>query len=102
MRHRLSLALAAIVALALSGTALTASTASISIDTVGGHKVVDGRVKEALSGNVAVAGRSGLASQDAPAAKPLVADAGDSPFAPAGEPATLLGAGFGGSAPYSF
>ena len=89
--------------LVISSLAL-AATATLSIDTVGGQAVADGKVRSPLSGPVEVAGRASLEDAGAPAeeAKPLVADAGDSPFVAAGDPATLLGMGFGGAAPYTF
>jgi hypothetical protein len=93
--------LVGLAALALVGTALTATSASVTIDTVGGQKVVSGQVSKQVSGNVSVAGRASLAGS-ATQSKPLVADAGDSAFTPVGEPATLLGSGFGGSEPYRF
>jgi Subtilase family len=93
----------ALAALVLAGTAFTASTGSVTITTIGGQTVKKGTVSNPVSGNVAVAGRAALAGQDAaPAAKPLVADAGDTPYSPVGQPATLLGAGYGGAEPYTF
>ena len=101
--RRAWLAGTALAALVLAGTAFTASTASVRITTIGGQTVKKGTVNNAVSGNVAVAGTAALAGQEtAPAAKPLVADAGDTPFAPVGQPATLLGAGYGGTEPYTF
>jgi hypothetical protein len=81
-----------------------AGTASISIDSVGGRRIANGQVKGTLSGNVVVQGTAVPSSATAtpPAAKPLVADAGDSSFVGSGTPFTLLGAGFGGTAPYTF
>jgi hypothetical protein len=98
----------ALGALVLTGSALTAPGASVTIDTVGGQTVKKGKVTQPLSGSVTVAGRSGLGldsgsgGEAAPASKPLVADAGDSAFAAAGSPATLLGSGYGGAEPYTF
>ncbi|MBD0328729.1 MAG: S8 family serine peptidase [Thermoleophilia bacterium] len=97
----------ALGALVLCGTALTATSASVTIDTVGGQTVSGGKVKNPVSGAVTVAGRAGAigggdTSSTEPAAKPLVADAGDSAFVAAGQPATLLGAGYGGAEPYTF
>lgn len=101
--RRASLAGSALAALVLAGTALTASTGSVKIATIGGQTVKNGTVSQQLSGNVAVTGTAALAGQEAaPAAKPLVADAGDTPFVPVGQPATLLGAGYGGTEPYTF
>ena len=80
-----------------------AGTAAITIDSVGGKRVVNGEVRGTLSGRVLVQGAAVPSSTAAaPAAKPLVADAGDSSFAASGTPITLLGAGFGGAAPYTF
>ena len=101
--RRMLLAGAALAALVLAGTAFPASTGSVKITTIGGQTVKNGTVSRQISGNVAVAGTAALAGQEAaPAAKPLVADAGDTPFAPVGQPATLLGAGYGGAEPYTF
>jgi hypothetical protein len=86
----------------LVGTALTATPASVTIDTVGGQQVVRGQVSKQISGNVTVTGRSSLSSSDGGQAKPLVADAGDSSFTPAGGTSTLLGSGYGGAEPYTF
>lgn len=102
MRSRITLAAISLLALAVAGTAFTASTATVAIGTVGGQKVVNGRVAKPITGTVEVTGTAGLAQTGAPAAKPLVADAGDTPFVAAGEAATLLGSGFGGAAPYTF
>ncbi len=81
-----------------------AATATLSIDSVGGQPVAGGKVKAPLAGTVEVAGRASLEDAGAPTEKtrPLVADAGDSPFVAIGDPATLLGMGFGGSEPYTF
>lgn len=81
----------------------SAGTATITIDAVGGKRVVNGEVKGTLSGKVVVQGAAvPSTTATAPAARPLVADAGDSSFVAAGTPVTLLGAGFGGTAPYTF
>ncbi|HEX9437896.1 MAG TPA: S8 family serine peptidase [Candidatus Limnocylindria bacterium] len=81
-----------------------AGTASISIDAVGGRKIVDGQVTGTLFGKVLVQGTAvpGSAMPAPPQAKPLVADAGDSAFVSSGSTFTLLGMGFGGSTPYTF
>ena len=100
--RRLSLAVLGLAALALTGTALSFTPGSVTIDSVGGQAVSNGQVKQPLSGAVTATGTASLAQADAPAAAPLVADAGDSLFVATGEIATLLGAGFGGTAPYSF
>ena len=101
--RRLLLAGTALAALVLAGTAFPASSGSVKVTTIGGQTVKNGTVSKQLSGNVAVTGTAGLAGQEAaPAPKPLVADAGDTPFAPVGTAATLLGSGFGGTEPYTF
>jgi len=71
---------------------------------VGGKPVVNGQVQGNLSGKVLVQGTAlpGGVDQPPPQVKPLVADAGDSGFALAGDRITLLGAGFGGREPYTF
>jgi hypothetical protein len=93
----------AILTLVFAAVAFTASFGSITIDSVGGQSVVRGEVKTPLSGDVLVNGTAVRALQDAdPAARPLVADAGDTPYSPLGKPATLLGAGYGGAEPYMF
>jgi hypothetical protein len=90
---------------ALFGTALPGAaadpSADVSIESIGGQTVTDGRVRDRVAGEVPVAG---TASTGAPgsSAGPLVADAGDSGIVPAGGSTTLLGAGFGGAAPYEF
>ena len=97
------LAIGALLASLLAAPS-SAATASIGIDGVGGHKIKNGVVSGTLSGNVLVQGTA-VPSSAAPsgtAAKPLVADAGDSAFVEQGAPAPLLGAGFGGVEPYRF
>ncbi|HEX7172220.1 MAG TPA: S8 family serine peptidase [Candidatus Limnocylindria bacterium] len=93
----------AVIALVVSSAAL-AATATLSIDAVGGQQVQNGRVRTPVSGTVEVTGRASLEDATPPSAEsaPLVADAGDSPFVAAGDPATLIGMGFGGSEPYTF
>ena len=101
--RRMLLAGAALAALVLAGTAFPASSGSVKVTTVGGQTVKNGSVSKQVSGNVAVTGTAALAGQEAaPAAKPLVADAGDTPYSPLGQAATLLGAGYGGAEPYTF
>ena len=65
---------------------------------------MNGKIQSTLSGKVLVQGTAlpGGVDQPPPQAKPLVADAGDSGFALAGQRITLLGAGFGGREPYRF
>ena len=81
-----------------------ASEPRLTIDSVRGKQVVNGAIQGTLSGKVLVQGTALPAGvdQSPPQPKPLVADAGDSGFALAGERITLLGAGFGGIEPYSF
>lgn len=97
------LILAIILSFALPAT-LLAATATLSIDSVGGHSVSKGRVKDKLDGAVRVEGRASVPGSGGSqtGSKPLVADAGDSPFVQPGQPATLIGAGFGGQEPYTF
>lgn len=93
---------AAVTLFLLAGPAL-AATPAISVTTVGGQTVSGGTVKNPLSGTVTVNGTSsGSGGGGAPAAKPLVADAGDSSFVKLGQPALLAGAGYGGVEPYTF
>jgi hypothetical protein len=89
---------------AVVATPSVAGTASISIDSVGGRKIANGEVKGTLFGKTLVQGVAipGAAAPSEPVARPLVADAGDSPYVAAGSTATLLGAGFGGAEPYAF
>jgi hypothetical protein len=100
--RRLRYPLVGVAALVLVGTALTATPASVTIDSVGGQQVVRGKVSKPVSGLVSVQGRSVLAQSGGTATAPLVADAGDSGFVASGETATLLGSGYGGSEPYRF
>jgi len=96
--------LAALVAalFLLAGQAL-AATPAVSITSVGGQAVNGGTVKDPLSGTVTVKGTSaGSGGATAPGPKPLVADAGDSPFVASGQKAMLLGAAWGGTRPYTF
>ena len=93
---------AGIAAVVLASTALAAAP-SVTITTVGGQAVSGGAVKDPVSGTVTVAGTSAsVGGSGTPAARPLVADAGDSPFVAGGGKATLIGAAWGGTAPYSF
>ncbi|HUQ78596.1 MAG TPA: S8 family serine peptidase [Patescibacteria group bacterium] len=91
--------------LVLTQTVAGASSA-ISVTSVGGQVVRNGAVKDPLSGAVdvrgsATLGTSGSGGGSAPTT-PLVADAGDSSFVKIGQPAYLVGAGFGGVEPYTF
>ncbi len=98
--------MAAIFALLFTAGVVFAAGAGVTIQSVGGQAVrSDGSVARAVSGQVAVTGTAQSAAGQrapAPARKPLVADAGDSSFVSVGTPAYLVGAGFGGVAPYSF
>jgi hypothetical protein len=82
------------------------ATAAISVTSVGGQAVKSGAVKDPLSGSVNVRGSATLGTSGsgggAVASTPLVADAGDSSFVKIGQPAYLVGAGFGGVEPYTF
>src|SRR5687767_7930740 len=83
---------------------VSAGAPTLTVDSVGGKQVVNGQIQGTLSGKVLVQGTAlpGGVDQSPPQPKPLVADAGDSGFALAGERITLLGSGFGGKEPYSF
>jgi hypothetical protein len=98
LRPLVSAALALIVA----STSVWAASPSITITSVGGQAVSGGGVKDPLSGSVSVAGTTAASGGQAAAPKPLVADAGDSPFVASGSKATFIGAAWGGVAPYSF
>ena len=89
--------------LIVSGVAF-AATATLSIDSVGGQAPHKGKVQQPLSGAVTVSGSASLDDAAPPSTEttPLVADAGDSPFVAVGDPATLMGMGFGGTEPYTF
>jgi hypothetical protein len=95
----------AFLVLALFGAALPGaaadSSADVSIESVGGQSVADGRVREGVTGDVEVTGTASTGEPGSPAS-PLVADAGDSGFVATGGSANLLGAAFGGAAPYEF
>jgi len=95
---------AATVALLLIVTSVGAANPSISVTSVGGQAVSNGAVANPLSGTVEVRGTTSPSggSSGTPAVKPLVADAGDSSFVKFGQPAFLVGAGFGGVEPYTF
>ncbi len=80
-----------------------AATPSISIGSVGGQAVSGGVVKNPVGGTVTVEGTSApTGGAGGGATRPLVADAGDSPFVTSGQKAMLLGAAWGGTRPYSF
>jgi hypothetical protein len=85
-------------------TAALAGVASISIDGVGGRRIVNGEVSGQLKGTVLVTGAAvpGAELPPPPPATPLVADAGDSGFASSGDTVTLLGSGYNGTPPYAF
>ncbi|QZY28977.1 S8 family serine peptidase [Nocardioides coralli] len=93
---------AAVLLTALAVLAPAAAAGSqIDVATVGGQEVRKGKVKGKLSGEVDVRGSALTGDTQAPQ-QPLVADAGDSSYVEAGDRAALLGAGFGGTEPYSF
>ena len=92
---------ATFAAVVVTGPSL-AATPSIAISSVGGQSVVNGSVREPLSGNVTVTGTTSPTGGGATATQPLVADAGDSPFVSSGQKAALLGAAWGGTRPYAF
>jgi hypothetical protein len=100
---RRGLAIGAALTLFITSVAM-AATATLSIDSVDGQSVDRGRVRTPVSGAVEVSGGASLQDAAPPADEttPLVADAGDSPFVAIGDPATLLGTGFGGAEPYTF
>ena len=101
-RTLLALASAAFATVLVAGPAL-AATPSIAISTVGGQTVQGGAVNNPVTGTVTVNGTSAPnGGGGGGAAKPLVADAGDSPFVSSGQKAVLLGAAWGGTRPYSF
>lgn len=106
-RTALAVAVAAAFALpaAVPAQAAPASTSSLTVTEVDGLAVENGAVRGQLRGDVPVSGtasRGTPAEPQPPAPSPLVADAGDSAFVAAGERAALLGAGFGGTEPYTF
>jgi hypothetical protein len=93
----------AVAGLLLVTGPILAATPSIAVTSVGGQSASGGSVKDPLSGTVTVAGTSaGSGGSGGQAVKPLVADAGDSSFVKIGQPALLVGAGFGGVEPYTF
>jgi PKD repeat protein len=96
--------LAAVMAAVLAMSTVSAATPSIVVESVGGQAVRNGAVAQPLTGTVDVRGSATLGGDpgSAPAAAPLVADAGDSPFVSAGARATLIGAAWGGVEPYTW
>lgn len=79
------------------------ASSTVQISTVGGQTVDRGRVPQPLSGAVSATGTATSAAiPPAPVQKPLIADAGDSPFVASGDRAVLLGSAYGGTAPYRF
>lgn len=99
-------AVAAVLALALTAGLVLGADPGVRIETVDGRAVgSDGRLDGPVSGTVRVTGTAvpgGGSGSGAPARTPLVADAGDSSFVKVGQPAYLVGAGFGGLEPYTF
>src|SRR5687768_349617 len=104
MKLRLFSIVNVLLVLILAVSSAGAAEPRLSIDSVGGKQVVNGTIQGTLSGKVLVQGTAipGGVNQPPPQPIPLVADAGDSGFALAGERITLLGAGFGGKEPYRF
>ena len=104
MKAKLFKIVSVLLVLTFMVSSVSAGQPTLTIDSVGGKQVVDGKIQGMLSGKVLVQGTAlpGGVDQPPPQAKPLVADAGDSGFALAGERITLLGAGFGGKEPYRF
>ncbi|WP_129787003.1 S8 family serine peptidase [Promicromonospora panici] len=95
----------ALLVSALFGTVLPGAaadtSADVSIESIGGQAVTDGRVRDRVTGEVPVAGTASTGAPES-SAGPLVADAGDSGLVAAGGSTALLGAAFGGAAPYEF
>src|SRR5258706_6179738 len=78
---------ASVAALLLVTGPILAATPSIAVTSVGGQSASGGSVKDPLSGTVTVAGTSaGSSGSGGQAVKPLLADAGDSPFVKIGPP----------------
>lgn len=106
MRHRrlVPVAIVAMAASLLLVPVADAATGTLSVSSVGGQAVTDGRVADPVSGPVEVQGSASVAdgAGEPPAATPLIADAGDSQFVAAGNDATLAGMAFGGASPYAF
>ena len=101
-RRLRSLLAASFATILVAGPSL-AATPSISIGSVDGQAVSGGAVKNPVSGTVTVEGTSApTGGGGGEATRPLVADAGDSPFVTSGQRAMLLGAAWGGTRPYSF
>ncbi|TAK02656.1 MAG: hypothetical protein EPO36_01495 [Chloroflexota bacterium] len=94
--------LAAVLAAVVLATSAFGAAPAVTITSVGGQPVVGGAVKEPLSGSVTVAGTSATSAGGGTEMRPLVADAGDSPFVASGQKATFIGAAWGGTAPYDF
>lgn len=90
------------VVLALPVTALAATTSQVDVVSVGDQQVRNGKVTKPVTGAVDVRGTASASAPADEAPAPLVADAGDSSFVRAGAEAPLLGAGFGGTEPYTF
>ena len=101
--RRSAAAALAVLVVSTSGV-LAASPSAVTVTTVGGKTVSSGAVAGTLSGPVTVRGSAtvGTTGATSPAPKPLVADAGDSAFVAIGQPAWLLGTGYGGVEPYTF
>lgn len=85
-----------------AAAAAPAGASDVTIEQVGGQPVRDGAVRQPLGGVVDVSGTASTGAGGDAETRELVADAGDSSFVRSGEPAPLLGAGFGGQEPYTF
>ena len=96
----------AVIAVMISASGVLADTRELDLGFDGrGQDRLEGSRAGTLSGSVTVRGSATVGTSTAPpapAAKPLVADAGDSSFVAAGASAWLLGTGFGGIEPYTF
>ena len=107
MQRAVSLSLLILVIVCTAAIGLPAGAATqLTIDDVAGLTPSNGTIPGPLDGPVTV---KGTADIDEAAGRlvdkgddRLVADAGDSPFVEEKGLATLLGTGFGGTAPYSF
>ena len=93
---------AAVLAIVLSAGLVAGASPSIQITSVDGQTPRRGEIPRPVSGTIEVRGTGEPGGDPAapPAAQPLVADAGDSPFVPSGAKTTLIGAAWGGKEPY--
>ncbi|MBT2440764.1 S8 family serine peptidase [Streptomyces sp. ISL-36] len=97
------------LAVSLPPAAVAAEAPGISVGTVGDQQVVDGTVRQPVSGTVDVTGTARTGAPGTPGTPgtpgepaPVHADAGDSSFVTAGEKAVLIGSAYGGTAPYTW